>query len=871
MEPDVKLRYQTAAEILNDLNAWQGKGAAATLHFPPVRTWGQDIPWHWIGVAVAVVVLAVSGFLLRDKLFGPSTKTAPVVSLAILPFRNASGDATLNWMGGTVAEILRTDMGESASLRTVPSDRVNQILHDLRVAPDSTLDPDTLRRVAEFTTADRLLWGQYVRLGDQIRIDATLQDLKRQRNFPLKAEAASEKELPKALQQLAESVEKSLALPPEAIKDLQAKALTPSSQSVQALRYYSEGLQLARQGKNLDAVKQFEASTKEDPNFALAYSKLATTYAALGYGDKAQQISRKALELSDKVSPQEQALIQAENARVTTDYGKATHSYEKLAEMLPNDSDIQYALARLYEDSGAFEKARASYDKILARDPKNVDALLHTGWVEIRRDNAQGSLDYLGRALTLAVQLQNDEEKAAILDATGNAYHYLNQQDDALRNYAQALDIKRRLGNKGAIAESLNLIAQAQAGVGKSDQAAKSYQEAAGLRREIGDKPGLGRTLLDLAAFNENVGHYDEALSAAKEALLLLREVGDHQNEATCLSDIGWIYLDKVDFENAITYLQQALALRQQIASPVDIADSLYGLGQVYTRMAQYNQGTDYYLKALEVWRKASDKRGEAFASFGLGRIFQYQGRYGAALKSEEDALKSWRGTNERGTWLPEIQGSYGNSLSLLGRWDEAQKNLDEALAASRELKNDSMVAEMLNYKGDSFFYRGDTRSAKTLYQQASQSAAHTKDREQLLISKFNLAKVAATERHTPDVINSLTVLARDMDRSGLKHLSVECATYIAAARIEAKNYSQALEVLERSVAESEKLGLKTLLAKSHYLQAEALRLSGKQAEAPRHYSEAHRIIDEIRKEAQSDDLMKRSDLTTIYQQSVRW
>src|SRR5437016_1085827 len=217
MEPDVKLRYQTAAEILNDLNAWQGKGAAATLHFPAVRTWGQDIPWHWIGVAVVVMALAVTGFLLRDKLFGPSAKTAtaPVVSLAILPFRNASGDTSLNWLGPTLAEMLRTDMGESASLRTVPSDRVNQILHDLRVAPDATLDPDTLRRVAEFTSADRLLWGQYIKLGDQIRIDATIQDLKRQRNFALKAQAASEKELPTALQQLAESVQKSLALPPE--------------------------------------------------------------------------------------------------------------------------------------------------------------------------------------------------------------------------------------------------------------------------------------------------------------------------------------------------------------------------------------------------------------------------------------------------------------------------------------------------------------------------------------------------------------------------------------------------------------------------------------------------------------------------------
>jgi tetratricopeptide (TPR) repeat protein len=287
--------------------------------------------------------------------------------------------------------------------------------------------------------------------------------------------------------------------------------------------------------------------------------------------------------------------------------------------------------------------------------------------------------------------------------------------------------------------------------------------------------------------------------------------------------------------------------------------------------MAQYDQGTDYFLKALELWRKAGDKRGEAFASYGLGRIFQYQGRYGAALKSQEDALKSWRATNDHGAWLPEIQGGYGSSLSMLGRWDDAQKNLDEALGLARQVKSDSLVAEMLNYKGDNFFYRGDTQSAKTLFEQASQSAASSKDPEQILISKFNLAKVAASERQTPDVINSLTALARDLDRSGLKRLSIECSTYVAAARIHSKNYSQAQELLEASVTESQKLGLNVLLAKSHYLLAETLRLSGNETEALHHYSEAHRIVDEIRKEAQSDDLMKRPDLADIYQQSARW
>src|SRR6266446_1421653 len=56
MEPDVELRYQTSAEILADLEAWQGGRAAATLRFPSSsRPWGQTIPWHWIGGIVAVL------------------------------------------------------------------------------------------------------------------------------------------------------------------------------------------------------------------------------------------------------------------------------------------------------------------------------------------------------------------------------------------------------------------------------------------------------------------------------------------------------------------------------------------------------------------------------------------------------------------------------------------------------------------------------------------------------------------------------------------------------------------------------------------------------------------------------------------------
>ena len=94
LERDPNLRYQSATEFLRDLEAWQGKGAAATLRFPTsAKPWGQTIPWHWIGGVAAVLVLAIVGFLFRDKLFKPTTARAPSdVSVLVADFTNHTGD-----------------------------------------------------------------------------------------------------------------------------------------------------------------------------------------------------------------------------------------------------------------------------------------------------------------------------------------------------------------------------------------------------------------------------------------------------------------------------------------------------------------------------------------------------------------------------------------------------------------------------------------------------------------------------------------------------------------------------------------------------------------------------------------------------------
>src|SRR5207302_4507333 len=210
--------------------------------------------------------------------------------------------------------------------------------------------------------------------------------------------------------------------------------------------------------------------------FAVAFSRLGEAYSTLGYDAEAERSSRRAVELSQSLPLAQKYFIEASLARVTKDNQRAVAAYENLATSFPDNLEVQFALGRLYEDTGALDKARGFYEKLLARDPKNVDALLHMGWVELRGNNSQGSLDYLNRALTLAVQLGNDEQKALILDAVGTAYQHMNKLDDALRNFQEALDVKRRLGDKAGIAETLEWMGQSQQYAGKSEPARKSFE-----------------------------------------------------------------------------------------------------------------------------------------------------------------------------------------------------------------------------------------------------------------------------------------------------------------------------------------------------------------------------------------------------------
>jgi tetratricopeptide (TPR) repeat protein/predicted Ser/Thr protein kinase len=875
LERDPNLRYQSATEMLRDLDAWQGKRAAATLGFhADVKPWGQTVPWPLLAGIVTVVALAIVGYVFRGPLFFASpgkTAAPPALSLAVMPFQNASGDQSWDWLGPSLADMLSTDVGQSSHLRTVSPDRVQQVFHDLRIAPNSVVDSLTLGRVAEFTNADTLVWGQYTRLGDQIRIDATLQDRKHNRTIQVKSEAANQQDLSAAVDRLAGMIRQNLALSPDIVKELQAQSFKPTSNSVDALRDYNQGLQFLRQGNNLEAQKRLQTATNEDPQFAVAYSRLGEAYSALGYDNEAEQASRRAVELSQNLPLAERYFIEASLARITKDNAKAITAYENLEKSFPDNLDVLFALGSLYEDGGNLDKARQYYDRVLKSDGKNLDALLAMGRVEIKSGNPQQGLDPLDRARHIAIDLDNQEQQALILQATGIAYKLMNKPVEALRNYQDSMAINQQLGQKRGVAASLAEIAQVQILLGKPDAALAAYNDALKIRREIGAKKEAGDTLIDMGDFYVERGQPDQAMQAFKESLQIQRDAGDETYQGLCLNNIGTTYAQKGENEDALTYLQQALQIREKLNVPGDIAETLHNLGEAYAALGQYDQAMTAYMRGLDLYRKSGDNQGAAIMLHGMGLTFEYQGRLGPAVGTLQDAVKAFRDLGDRSSNMAASLSSLGGTLARAGRGAESGKLLDEAEGLARGLKNDPLLVSVLNNRGDASFYQGNLKSAKDFYDQALRLASHANDKEALLNSRMNLAKVAVADGHSRNAAGDLRKLSEEADSQGRKYISVASSVLLADALIKNKDYSAARQELQRDISRSEKLGLRLESARIHYFIGTALRLSGNNAEAAGQYHEALRLLDDIRKEPGAEHVTERYDLKPMYAEATQF
>jgi tetratricopeptide (TPR) repeat protein len=882
VQPDPSARFQTTAELVAALSALDASGAgtvdpvtgaysrvtaSSTSPVPPAESAheARRLPRTVLlaAAAVAIAVLTLVTIWMRSGDPHPVTTAASLTratSVAIVPFRNASGDPALDWVGESLASTVTTGMTTGNGVRAVPSERVFQILNDLRVSTDMEADELTVRRLAEFSAAEHVLTGKYVRVGSRIRIQGTLRTMKTGATAELATDADGEGDLIRAVTRLTGDIRRRLTDTGPAAA---AAVAGPSTQSVEALRAFTEGLELRRRGKHLDALKRFQHAVEADAAFALAHSKLGETYASLGQDADAELTSRRAVQRAASLPQRERYEVLAAHARITNDHDKAIQAYESLAKVSPGDSQVLFDLASAYEATGAYDRAHDTLRRVLELDPQFSNGLFALGRVEIRRGNTEAALEHLNRALSLTIQSDNTELKGTVLNALGIAYKLLGKPEDALRYYSEALEIRRRIGDQRGVAGSLNELGQIHAQLKRPQEALAKFQESLAIRRELNDSRGMANVLLDLGNLFTDRGEYESALKMLKQSLQIQMDVGDQNAQGGCLNSIGNVYLLQSRYDEALTYFQRALQIWEGLKLSAFVADGLHNVAETYTHIGQYDKALSHYLRALELRRTANDRRGAAIESFSMGTLFEHQGRYRAALDARKDALDSFRGLNDP-PWLTEVLIGYGSTLALVARTDQARAAIDESLALARDLGHPRLVALALNAQGSTFFYRGEFKQARASFEGAQKVLAKTATRDIALTTRLNLAKVDVKEGRGRSALAALRQIAIEADELRLRAIAAECSLYLGEASLATGDLSSARSQLESAAAASDTLGLRPLSARGQYLLGVAMKRSGDESGAGRHLARAREIVDALRKEAPGDDLLARDDLRPI-------
>jgi DNA-binding winged helix-turn-helix (wHTH) protein/TolB-like protein len=266
------------------------------------------------GFAILLSAFAVFEFRrVRSESEQPSTRR----SLAILPFHNSGPDASADFLGFSLADVLITKLAYVSSLSVRPSAAVEKYR-------GATID---LRKVAADLKVDTLLTGSFIRAGDNLRITWQLVDAKTEKILGqgmidvkydnlLSVQDAVTGQLISKLQ---------LGLSPS-----EAASLKPENPvNPLAYDYFLQGLDFYGQHKFPLAIGMLEKSTAIDPSYALAWAYLGASYN-----------SDASFELGGR-----------------EEYRRALDAYQRALAIRPNLLDAQIFLANLLVDTGKVEQA----------------------------------------------------------------------------------------------------------------------------------------------------------------------------------------------------------------------------------------------------------------------------------------------------------------------------------------------------------------------------------------------------------------------------------------------------------------------------------------------------------------------------------
>lgn len=256
-----------------------------------------------------------------------------------------------------------------------------------------------------------------------------------------------------------------------------------------------------------------------------------------------------------------------------------------------------------HHKSGQRNLADSYYQKALAIEPNDPDALHYLGVLRYSEGRSSAAADLIAKAVSLR---PND---AAASNNLGVVLDALYRPDEAVKAYDRALAIRPDY------AEAWNNRGNAFLGLARPTQALESYDRALALKPDYAEAyNNRGVALHGLRRFAEAVASFDRALGA-------------RTSYAEAFNNRGAALLALGDAAHALESLDRAL-----VVNP-DYAEALFNRGNTLVELKRYEAAIASYDRALAV------KPDYAKALNNRANTLKDQGRLEEAVASYQRAL----------------------------------------------------------------------------------------------------------------------------------------------------------------------------------------------------------------------------------------
>ncbi len=657
-------RYQTAGEILQDLDAWaQGRPGLATMYMPrslvnvpapkpPVRP-----PYRkWAVGAAALLVLAAVGFLVRDRLGSGSVGPHKPVVVLVADFRNTTGDPLFD---GTLESVFNVAMEGASFVSAYNRSQARRIATTLQ--PNvTTLDEPLARLVALREGISVIIGGSILRAAEAYRVTARATDAVTGKLIASRESDARNKEAVLAMiGPLAAPLRKALGdTTPEAVQLQAAETFTASS--LEAVHAHAVGLEYLAAGKKEDAIREFSRAVEIDPNFGRGYIGLAVAYTNLKKQAEAGENYKKSLALLDRVSEREKyRTLGVYYASYARNYEQAIETLRKLVYLYPADAAGYNNLSLAYAFTRNIPEALNASRKALEITPKNLQRRANfagysmlagdfetacSGAESILKENPQFEYAYLPLALSklargdvaAAREVYSRLEKASprgySVAKTGEAdlEMYLGRYKPAIEALQAGIAADQKDKNTGEMALKFVAQAEAQLALGQRAQAVEGAAKAAQLSPAESVLFLAGRVL---AQAGEEAKA--KVLAASLESMLQAHTKADARLIA------GEVALQRHRVAEAVEAFQEALRLHNSWMAH-------FLLGQAYVEAGHFAEA----LTELETCRQRRGEAADLFIAdmttlrylpplyYWIGRAQEGLGTTQAARASYQEFLK---------------------------------------------------------------------------------------------------------------------------------------------------------------------------------------------------------------------------------------